>query len=154
MTTLNQIISLRRLSQTSSTIPSFIPNNNNSNPSNLVTNSNNEIKLSDKLKHILIFLLLTLTFASLITTIIELARKIVHFNKKKSNYIYSINEISNLTEMKNKTKLEEDKYLVMRSFFASIWLFNFFLLIICLSINLFLYQQSSTHYRTKTAFLR
>ncbi|CAF1349934.1 unnamed protein product [Rotaria magnacalcarata] len=144
---LNGIFPSHCLSQTSASIQSITPNQ-----SRLVTNCDNELKLSEKVKYILLIIILTFTYAFLLTITIELATTLVKY-KKENDLLSSMNEISNLTQINNELGLEDKKFPI-RSFFACIWLFHVFLFFICLLIHLFLYQQYPRRGRARAAFLR
>ncbi|CAM2708603.1 unnamed protein product [Rotaria socialis] len=144
---LNGIFPSHRLSQTSASIQSITPNQ-----SRLLTNCDNELKLSEKVKYILLIMILTFTYAFLLTITIELATTLVKY-KKESDLLLSMNKISNLTQINNEIRLEGKKFPI-RSFFACIWLFHVFLFFICLLIHLFVYQQYPRRDRARAAFLR
>ncbi|CAF4573883.1 unnamed protein product [Rotaria socialis] len=114
---LNGIFPSHRLSQTSASIQSITPNQ-----SRLLTNCDNELKLSEKVKYILLIMILTFTYAFLLTITIELATTLVKY-KKENDLLSSMNEISNLTQINNEIRLEVKKFPI-RSFFACIWLFH------------------------------
>ncbi|CAF4250036.1 unnamed protein product [Rotaria magnacalcarata] len=98
---LNRIFPSHRLSQTSASIQSITPNQ-----SRLVTNCDNELKLSEKVKYILLIMILTFTYAFLPTITIELATTLAKY-KKENDLLSSMNEISNLTQINNEIRLEE-----------------------------------------------
>ncbi|CAF4804665.1 unnamed protein product [Rotaria socialis] len=96
-------------------------------------------------------MILTFTYAFLLTITIELATTLVKY-KKESDLLLSMNKISNLTQINNEIRLEGKKFPI-RSFFACIWLFHVFLFFICLLIHLFVYQQYPRRDRARAAFL-
>ncbi|CAM4919689.1 unnamed protein product [Rotaria socialis] len=122
---LNGIFPSHRLSQTSASIQSITPNQ-----SRLLTNCDNELKLSEKVKYILLIMILTFTYAFLLTITIELATTLVKY-KKENDLLSSMNEISNLTQINNEIRLEVKKFPI-RSFFACLlsilWYLSFYLI--------------------------
>ncbi|CAF0871943.1 unnamed protein product [Rotaria sp. Silwood1] len=150
--TLNGLLPSHRLSQTSANALCLAPNHN-PNQSRILLNFNNQLKRSERIKHVLVFIILTVTFAFLLITTIELSTILVKYKTEK-NLSLSMNKISNLTRINNETKLEEEEIPPIRSFFACIWIFNLFLFLICLFTHLFLYRQRPQRGRARAAFLR
>ncbi|CAF0810909.1 unnamed protein product [Rotaria sordida] len=150
--TLNGLLPLHRLSQTSANALS-LPPNQSQNQSRLLLNFNNQLKRSKKIKYMLLIIILTVTFAFLLITTIELSTTLVK-DRREKDLSLSVDKISNLTRITNETKSEEEKTSPIRSFFAFIWLFNVFLFLICLFTHLFLYRKHSQRGRAKAAFLR
>ncbi|CAF4960823.1 unnamed protein product [Rotaria magnacalcarata] len=111
---LNGIFPSHRLSQTSASIQSITPNQ-----SRLVTNCDNELKLSEKVKYILLIMILTFTYAFLPTITIELATTLAKY-KKENDLLSSMNEISNLTQINNEIRLE--------GLLSILWYLSFYLI--------------------------
>jgi hypothetical protein len=130
---LNGLISTHRLSETLTNVSS------SPNQKRLLTNLNHQLKYSQRIKHILLIICLTIIFAFLFIITIEFSIKLV---RKE--------EISSLFNLTNVTS----KPCPINSFFACVWLFNFLLFIICLLIHILIYQQRSQRNRTRTVFLR
>ncbi|CAF1441738.1 unnamed protein product [Adineta steineri] len=141
----NGLLSSRRASQT-------IGPNHSPNQSRTLSPNTNQIKRSEKIKHTILIISLTIIFSFLLTITIELATTLVHYKKNDSSL--SRNIISNLTLNTNQTKKISEKSSRIRSFFACVWFFNILLFFICLFIHLILYEQHSQRDRARAAFLR
>ncbi|CAF3265672.1 unnamed protein product [Rotaria sp. Silwood2] len=150
--TSNGLVPSHRLSQVSANAL-CLASNHSSNQSRILLNLNTQLKLSERIKSILLIIILTVTFAFLLITTIELSTTLVKYKTEK-NLSSSLNKILNLTRMNNQSKSDEEKTSPIRSFFACIWLFNVFLFLICLFTHLFLYRQHPQHGRARAAFLR
>ena len=124
----------QRLSETLTNVSS------SPNQKRLLTNCNHQLKHSQTIKHIILILCLTIILAFLFIITIQFSTKIVR------------KEELNLTNNNNQTKFE--KPCTINSFFACVWLFNFLLFVICLSVHVLIYQRHSQRNRTKTVFLR
>jgi hypothetical protein len=135
---LNGLISTHRLSETLTNVSS------SPNQKRLLTNFNHPLKYSQRIKHILLIICLTIIFAFLFIITIEFSTKLVRKEE--------ISSLFNLTNVNNQTTSE--KSCLINFFFACVWLFNFLLFIICLLIHILIYQQRSQRNRTRTVFLR
>lgn len=108
--------------------------------------TNDQIKRIEKLKQIFLFIILTFLFAFLLITTVELAKELVRDKKDEFS--------SNFSLSNNQTKSFYQTSPSIRSFFASVWIFNVFLFFICLIIHLILYRQRLQRDRARAAFLR
>jgi hypothetical protein len=140
---LNGLLPSRRVSQTLPTLPSV-----GSNQSRILPTTNNQLKRSERIKHFILIVSLTIIYAFLLIITIELAITLVKYKKP----VISLS--SNLTIIINQTTIYEEKRSPIRSFFACVWLFNVLLFFICLFLHLILYQQRSQRDRTRAVFLR
>lgn len=153
MNTLNGIFSIHRLSQTSVNVSSLV-SNNIVNQSRVLSNDNNQFNRLKQIKHILLNIILTVTFSFLLMTTIELAGSLVK-NYEEKTELLRINVVSNLTQINNnQTRFNVENNYSIYSLFACIWLFNLFLFLICLIVHLYVYQRDSQHSRARAAFLR
>ncbi|CAF0964198.1 unnamed protein product [Adineta ricciae] len=108
--------------------------------------TNDQIKRIETFKQIVLFLTLTILFAFLLIITVELAKELVRDKKEEFS--------SNLSLSNNQTKSFDETSSSIRSFFASVWIFNVFLFFICLFIHLILYRQRLQRDRARAAFLR
>jgi uncharacterized membrane protein YhaH (DUF805 family) len=144
-TLLNGLIPSQHISKTKGNNSSLTPSQ-----TRVLPNSNNPLKRSERIKYILLVLLLTIIFALLLITTIELGTRIVKHKKEEDLN----NVFINSTSILNQTKFNEENTSLIRSFFACVWFFNVTLFFICLFLHLFLYQHSHQHDRARAAFLR
>jgi len=144
---LNGSLPSHRLSQTSANVPS-LTSNNSPNKLHVLTNCNNSLKRSEKMKDIILIICLTIILAFLFITTIELSTTLVKYKNEEDILLF------NLTIINNQTKLEKQINSPINSFFACVWIFNFLLFIICLFVHIFIYQRRSQSNRARAAFLR
>jgi hypothetical protein len=150
---LNGLIPSHRSSQTLTNSSSLTPNYS-PNQLRVLNNCNNQVKRSEQIKFILLIICLTIIFALLFITTIELSIILVK-TKNEEDISLSIDIISNLTKIYNKTKLEKDeKISPIKSFFACVWFFNLLLFIICLFVHAFIYNRRSQNNRARAVFFR
>ena len=142
---LNGLLPSPRSSQTLGSF-SLVSANHNSNQSRALPTCNNQLKRSERLKHIMLIISLTIIFALLLITTIELATTLVRHKSEENLFI------SNLSLNTNETRLEKDTSI--HSFFACVWFFNILLFFICLFVHSLVYQRRSQGVRAKAAFLR
>jgi hypothetical protein len=144
---LNGSLPSHRLSQTSANVPS-LTSNNSPNKLHILTNCNNSLKQSEKMKDMILIICLTIILAFLFITTIELSTILVKYKNEEDILLF------NLTIINNQTKLEKQINSPINSFFACVWIFNLLLFIICLFVHIFIYQQRSQRNRARAAFLR
>ncbi|UJR38551.1 hypothetical protein I4U23_031217 [Adineta vaga] len=116
----------------------------NSNLNRLLPSTANRLKYKKRIKSFLLYVTLTILFSLLLIITIELAKELVKIKV----------EISNKSLSSNQTKYSNEKLFSIRSFFASVWMFNVCLFLTCLIIHLILYQQRLRRDRARAAFLR
>jgi hypothetical protein len=143
---LNGLLPSHRFSQTSNNAPT-LASNLTPNQLRALQKGSNQLKRSEKIKHVILILSLTIIFALLLIITIQLATKLV----QKEEHLLSS---SNLTIINNRTNLQDENIHPIRAFFACVWIFNGLLFVICLIIHSIAIQRRSRRGRTTAVFLR
>ena len=114
---------------------------------------NSQLERSQRIKSVIVVVILTFLLAFFLIITMELAVKLVKIKSARDQSKYS-RQHSNVTAMYNETILEEQNQYRTQTFFIYVWTFNCLLLINCAIVHSIATRRYSRHGQTKAIFFK